>query len=220
MAKNVSSGMEPTVSDEPAPLTNRELYAAGARTFAEAMAEADVIIGGGDLWKDEDLDRLIGVPFAVVGGTFRNAMMREVHGIKMRGDYVTLHCILADEDMMRRSRVDWESRDLTPGAEFLFNDGGTGVRRQMVAYAVAKGYVTLSDTPVADLKTSGALGECDFDYPVQMWKDIHIGDVKFDGGDETTWTFELPRMLVAKRGLRVSTYDTEMYGENSTRYLA
>lgn len=191
----------------------------GAMSFSDMMADSDVIVSDGDHWKDEQLDLLIGVPFAVVGVTFRNELEREFKGVKMRGDYCTVRIVIGDEESLRKAKVDITD-DVYPLREVLFNDGSTGVRRQLVNYLHTKGVIRLSDATGDEVKTGGAMGECDFDMPVHMWKDMLAGETNFDGSDTVTWKYDFPRLLIAKRGLRVSEYENAYTKDGRTRYLA
>lgn len=196
-----------------------ERLLSGGISFSDAMAESDVIVSDGDHWKDEQLELLVGVPFAVVGVTFRNEMTRPFKGVTMRGDYCTVRIVLGDEDSFRKAKVEITD-DVYPLRQLLFNDGSTGVRRQLVNYLTTKGIITLSDATGDEIVTSGPMGDCDYDLPVHMWKDMAAGEVTFDGGDTTVWKYDFPRLLIAKRGLRVSEYENQFTKEGVTRYLA
>lgn len=196
-----------------------EALKSGEITFDEPGL-FDEFLGSDELIKDDVLDLLVGVPFAVLAVTFRGGFTREVHGVKVQGDYASLKIITGDEKSYTRQGVDREKVPFEPLSILRFNDGSTGVRRQVVAYLVAKGAVTLREgIPAEELEVGGKLGESDYDIPVGMWHDVPEGEMRFtpDGGTVFDYTFERP--LIVRRGLRLSEYENEN-GKNVTRYFA
>lgn len=105
-----------------------------------------------------------------------------------------------------------------PDGHVIYNDGSTGIYRQIVQYLAAKGYVSLvkeGETVV----TNGRLGETTLDLPPGDWADIHAGHMRFD---ETGFgLYSVHVRLMCPRGLRLSEYTNEFNPDGSkTRYLA
>lgn len=139
--------------------------------LAELLADAELVQGRALT----DKETLIGTPLVITSVTFRPKGKRDYASV----EYTTLS---------------------KPHIDAVFNDGGTGIRRQLVAYLADKGllpaaYKTDPDATVA----TPAIGNDGI--PVESSR-------RFDG-----------LKLVASRGLRVSTYEYD--GENAaTYYLA
>jgi len=182
------------------------------------MAEADVVEGS-DLFTGDMLSQLEGVPFVILGGTFRTGFVREVKGQKYKGDYVSLEILLGDEKAFAARGVSLDGKAFQPLQVARFNDGSTGVRRQIVSYLAAKGYIQVSDTPLDEIGTAGGkMGDSEFDIPVNYWKDVMQGDLRFDIEGDSVYDFKIPRGLSCPRGLRSSEYRNE-FGDGVTRYL-
>src|SRR5882762_4135539 len=108
------------------------------------VSTADEILGY-DLAAGEVADDLVGIPFALTAVTFRPGVMRG----KTRQAYVSVEVRIANKLDLRLINTRRESSRLAriPGLETLafgpdshvvFNDGSTGVYRQMVKYLHAK----------------------------------------------------------------------------------
>jgi hypothetical protein len=162
-------------------------------------------------------DDLLGVPFIIISLTYREGFPRA--GVK--GDYVSVEAVVADAGILHSrpvlsgiGREHGETRvpdpgDLTvyPNEAVVFNDGSTGVRRQVTGYAIAAG--------IADPGPAGkdVLEPADRQY--QKW--VKGGDqaadkiVAFPNGE--------PFRVACRRGLRRSEYANE-YGDAVTYYIA
>lgn len=195
-----------------------DLIRSGQISFSEAVAEADVVEGS-DLFTGDMLSQLAGVPFVILGGTFRSGFVREVKGKKYTGDYVSLEILMGDDAAFTARGISLDGKAFRPLQVVRFNDGSTGVRRQMVSYLAAKGYIQVSDTPLDEIGTAGGkMGDSEFDIPVSYWKDVMIGDLRFDVESNAIYDFKIPRGLSCPRGLRESAYKNEN-GDGLTRYL-
>jgi hypothetical protein len=185
----------------------------GLIDFAGAIAGADQVEGG-DVWKGDRLDQLTGVPFVIVGGTFREGYLRDGKST----DYVSLECVVADADTLAKKAVKMEGKDFAPKQIVRINDGGTGIRRQIVSYLHQRGYISVAKGDIIEV---GKLGESSFDLPVSAWDDYSIGSLTFDNDGGTIYDFVIPGLLYAPRGVRSSTYKSDITGQNvTTRYLA
>ena len=183
----------------------------------EEVRTADQV-NGHDLAKDELLDALVGVPFLITRLTFRP-------GFPLRGDtavgpkgkvmaYVSCEGVIAPEHVLKRRRVNMENLPFEPGSQVVFNDGSTGIYRQIVAYLEARGLVELPD----GLAEGGEYGTCKYDLPPSDWSEVRTGEIRFD---ETGFAeYEANIRLTCPRGLRVSEYENEYNPAGSkTRYL-
>ena len=81
----------------------------------------------------------------------------------------------------------------------VFNDGSTGIRRQVVQYLMVKGAIPRRDGPLA-----GGMGESVLDTPIVTTADeVQSYDMR----------------LTCPRGLRESEYSNEYTQEGCTYYL-
>lgn len=177
-------------------------------SWEEATYGADEILGH-DLAKDELLDALEGVPFLIHRVYFRPS---EVSG---RKNYVTCEAKIADRTLLERRHVRVDSLPFDPGDLVVFNDGSTGIYRQVVAYLHGKGFIALPDPVVV----RGKYGECSYDLPPDEWANIFAGDLRFTPLGEAVYTANI--RLFAKRGIRISDgYENEWTKDGKTRYLA
>lgn len=183
------------------------------------VTSADEIIGY-DLAKDETADDLVGVPFAIVGVTFRPGLLRG----KERQAYVScevrvapnldLRLINSRREGSRLAGLDTLERlAFGPDSHVVFNDGSTGVYRQVVKYLAAKGYVTLPD-PVVE---AGPYGESSLDLAPYRWASIAAGIAK--PGDDEWLDYSAAIRLLCPRGLRLSLYENDYTQTGKTRYL-
>lgn len=190
--------------------------------FTAAMLEADEVpaAAGLDLAmvKKEDIQHLVGLPFMIVGGTFREGLDRA----KKKTDFLTVAAIIASEDVLSKKRISMDGKPFGPLWLIGFNDGSTGVRRQMVKYLNDKGIIQVNHAS-EELVEVGARGECSYDKLVGEWVHHHEGEITSrdkDGNTFYTWNFELKNGLMCPRGLRTSSYGGKSGDENTTKYLA
>lgn len=188
------------------------------QSWEMATRDADVVLGH-DLAKGEILDALEGVPFLITRLSFREA------DTIARGSYVSCECQVAPQAILEKRRVNFSQLPFDPGELVVFNDGSTGVYRQMVAYLHQKGFITLPDPvtgsgngPRWDEKGKKVIYECSYDLPPEMWKDVYAGDMRFTPAGKGEYTVNV--RIFAKRGIRISTYDNEWTQDGKTRYLA
>jgi hypothetical protein len=180
---------------------------------------ADEILGY-DLARDETADDLVGVPFLMTRLIFRPGVLRD----KLRAAYVSCEVRIAPHLDIRTvnsrregSRLpkleSLESLAFGPDSHVVFNDGSTGVYRQMVKYLAAKGFITLKD-PVIE---AGSYGESSFDSPPSGWADVHTGESQFD--PDGFMGFDSAIRLFCPRGLRLSLYENDYTQTGKTRYI-
>ena len=195
----------------------------GDLDFEAAIAAAEEIPAAGgldlELFSGKRLDELKGVPFLVVAGTFREKMDKK--GIKQ--DFVTLAAIIPSERILKKRHISLEGKSIEPGMVIGFNDGSTGVRRQIVAYLHGNRYIQIVGDDVEVVET-GSRGDCSYDRLVSEWEDHIHGEVSSkedkEGNILFTYEFKLKNGLMANRGLRTSSYGGRNNDENTTKYLA
>jgi hypothetical protein len=147
---------------------------------------------------------LVGVPFVVVGVTYRPGFPRA----GQQGDYVSVECVVADKETLNTAPV----RSMLPadlevyGNEpVVFNDSGTGVRRDLTMHFQGMGLI---DVGMAK-KDENA-----FDRQYQQWAsgaDVATTGIVADANGEKF-------RYLAMRGLRRSDYENE-YGPATTFYF-
>lgn len=182
------------------------------------IGDADEILGY-DLARDETADDIAGVPFLITRVQFRPGVMRG----KERQAYVSCECVIAPDlnltlintrrESSRLPRVTTlDSLAFGPGSHIVFNDGSTGVYRQITKYLSAKGFIELA-SPVIE---TGAYGESSFDQPPSRWTKINAGDPIADDG----FTYYVADIrLFCPRGLRLSLYENDYTQTGKTRYI-
>jgi len=179
--------------------------------WANVTADADRVEGA-------DLERganLIGVPFCITRAVFRQGDFLN-QGIT--GWYVSLEAVIGPASeiarALRRGRIP-EGVELTvePGEDVVFNEGGTGVYRQIVAYLEAKKLITLPEGP-----EQGKYGESRFDTLPPEWQVSDEVTVSLDP-DSGNPNVSVDIKLLCPRGLRSSEYENEYTKQGVTRYL-
>jgi len=194
-------------------LENRNQASPAEAYWADLTSSADQVQGA-DLEKGANL---IGVPHCITQAVFRQGDFLN-QGIT--GWYVSLEAVVAPAReiarALRRGRIP-EGTELTiePGECVVYNEGGTGVYRQIVAYLEAKKLITLPEGP-----EQGKYGDSRFDTLPPEWT-VNVEDIQSvtriapDG--ERTLTFDIK--LLCPRGLRQSKYENEYTKQGVTRYL-
>lgn len=101
------------------------------------------------------------------------------------------------------------------GNRYVFNDGSTGVYRQIVAFLASVGYIELPEGPRGNAKAGTSV----LDTTPEEWADIRQGDVTYDKDGFTCYSSNI--RLYCARGLRVSRYPNPNGGKDSeTWYFA
>jgi hypothetical protein len=181
--------------------------------WAEVTRNADTVEGA-DLEKGANL---IGVPFCITKAVFREG---DFLNQGVTGWYVSLEALIAPAREVarayQRGRIpEGVSLTVEPGESIIFNEGGTGVYRQVVAYLEAKGLITLPDKP-----EGGSWGESKYDTLPNKWEVSDPIRPSAVGPDGTWSEIEFPITLLCPRGLRQSEYENEHTKQGVTRYLA
>lgn len=150
---------------------------------------------------------LEGVPFVIIGVTYREGYMNPQ--TKLLGDYVSVEAVVANKEVLASPQVKHMigGRELTiyPNEAVVFNDGGTGIRRELTELFEHMGLIKVghenSDRP--------------FDVPFMQWE--RGGDLAATG-ITADLNGEVFRYL-CMRGLRKSEYESP-YGDATTWYLS
>jgi hypothetical protein len=196
-----------------APSVEFETYSPlNMQTWDEANVDA-IEFPGFDLLTDERTDALERVPFLVVGATFRPGITTP-EGRAMA--YVSVEALIAPATLIRRNGVDPESLPFTPESHVVFNDGSTGVYRQIVNALEGIGYIKLGESGE---RGNAPKGQSTFDQPPGEWADVRFGELRFD--EEGRGIYYAPIRIRAPRGLRLSKYANPFgAGESTSRYIA
>jgi len=157
-----------------------------AQTAEADQVQGASLIGGRE--NTETLDKLVGVPFLITNVTFRQGDIKVQKTGQLR-DYVSVEATVHPDFRLRFKRD-----------SIVFNDGSTGIYRQIVAYLAGKGTITVPQ----DLPEEGGSNETRY-------------DVSVSNGTEGSASYDI--RLVCPEGLRKSDY-TNDYGDAQTWYLA
>lgn len=210
IARNSDAANRQAVSD----ITNAfvstvTIPTAAGMSFADLAEGADVVHGHS---LEKDKGSLLGVPFVITSVTFRDGAMKGDKRSPTPTNYLSVEAVTADHATLQRLVT---SRRITPevASRFLpnepivFNDGSTGIARQLTAYLHSQGLIQVPEGPEV-----GGMGESRYDAYRASW-------VKGYNPDQPNPRFDI--RLVAMRGLRVSTYETPMSPDDAdTYYLA
>jgi hypothetical protein len=185
--------------------TDIATYTPGAESWDSLVASSDEVLGH-ELVSGEAADKLIGVPFISTRVAFREGVQRA--GAPYRDDYVSCEALVAPQNVLaeraRRGRLDLDEISVDPGEHIIFNDGSSGIYRQIVHYLESKGLIKLPEGP-----DTGGKGESRFDLPRSQW----------DEGEEDG-TDGINIRLLCPRGLHYSEYSNEYTQDGKTRYIA
>lgn len=181
-------------------------YNPGIDTWDSLVTGADEAIGS-ELISGEAADKLIGVPMVIYKVTYRDGVKRA--GSAYRDDYVSCEAVVAPREMLQgradRGRLNLQKISVDPGEHIVFNDGSTGIYRQVTSYLHAKGLISLGP----ELILNGPKGETSLDLPRSQWE---------SGADAAS--AGIPVRLLCPRGLRYSEYETDYSPDGAkTRYI-
>lgn len=171
--------------------------------FAGLWNAAEHSVAGASL--ETDKTNLIGVPFVITSVTYRDGIQRN----KQATNYVSVEAVVADANtlakLVKMGRLVPSILDrVIPEESIVFNDGGTGIPRQLTAFLHRIGMIEVPDGP-----ENGPSGECRYDTYRANWLRGNT-----DGSDPR---FEI--LLKCERGLRVSEYTTPEFGDSSSFYI-
>lgn len=181
------------------------------RSFADLLAGADVAQGG-DLLKGEDPKAdLIGIPFIITRLVFRDGVKYKDGGATKTRNYVSVEIMTADEaTYATRAKFMPDKPAFPPNTQLVFNDGSTGVCREMVAYCHEKGYINVGAVD----KTGGAMGESPFDrYRTEWAKPETVTEAASGKTPEVT----VDVLFYCPRGLRVSEYENDFTSDDGAK---
>lgn len=189
-----------------------ERYNPALHSWDDLASDADTVLGADLVSTDDALfDALVGVPFLITRVFYRPSE----YGTASEGNYVSVEAVIAPEHILRRRRVNIETMPFEPESQVVFNDGSTGIARQITAYLHATGRISLPE-PV---HPEGKRGESSYDLPVSKWTDIHAGDMRFTPTGEAVYVCDI--RLSCPRGIRISDgYEFDGGKDGKTRYLA
>lgn len=165
------------------------------------------------------------VPFVIVGIHVRDGVKRPGPTGYLPTNYLSVECVTADETtlsrLIRQNGVSQmgslvnsvDSLSVRPNEMVVFNDGSTGVARQLVTFLHMTNRINVGDTS----KPNGVMGESSFDRYHGDWVSggRNLGD---DNAPDPA--FYGSPLLKCMRGLRYSEYQAEATGaEARTWYL-
>lgn len=179
-------------------------------SYAELDASDQYRIPGWDLVDNKDF--LMGVPFMIVGVTFQMPVADKARPSGAR-DYVSCRAVIGNDDALAEAvERGWIPGKLAfkPEERILFNDGSTGIRRDIVKILHS---ANLIDVGHEDNPTR-------FDLPWTEWKSFSQSAMQ---GENVVPEFISNHRgnlftIKARRGVRKSEYSNE-YGDAVTYYL-
>jgi hypothetical protein len=177
-------------------------------------------------------EALIGVPLVITGITFQHvealtAAQVKKGAVQPRG-FVSMDAIVGDVPALTRAIKrggvpnvsELKELPVDPEERIVFNDGGTGIRRQLVGILDAAGIIEVGNgEPDKDRRFDRR-----FDLPWFMWDRKPGADNMVELGDNTvpyiTKNHVGTQLLIpVRRGLHASHYTDDVYGEATTYYL-
>lgn len=183
-------------------------------TWDAMAATADTVLGADLVSTDDALfDALVGVPFMITRVVYRPSE----YGTDREGNYVSVEAVIAPGDVLRKRRIDPDALPFKPDSQIVFNDGSTGIARQITAYLHATGRIVLPDND--NIRVEGKRGESSYDLPVSEWTDVRAGELRFTPTGQAVYICDV--RLTCPRGIRISEgYDFDGGKDGKTRYLA
>lgn len=184
------------------------------------QAEA-IDLGGADLLDKDFIDYLVKVPHTIVKVCFyQGKALKNGHD----GAFCTPTAMIAPEDVLAKKFKgnekcsNWTGLPFDPEDIVVYNDGSTGLYRQVVKCLHNSGYIQLPD-PVIE---GGGSGESTYDLHPGKWAGI-TGDRtrarELPRKEDNSWGgLEFNIRISAPRGIRYSEYDGPD-GPTRTRYI-
>jgi len=176
------------------------------------LANSDMYqIPGWDLVDNKD--QLLGVPFIIVGVTFQMPVADKARPAGKR-DYVSCRAVIGGSEelaeALERGWIPNNALAFKPEERILFNDGSTGIRRDIVKI--------LHTAKLIDVGHEGDPAR--FDLPWTEWASFSQSALQGENVVPEFTTNHRGNLftLRARRGLRRSDYSNE-YGDASTYYL-
>jgi hypothetical protein len=168
--------------------------------FSKLGLETKYFTSGFQLVSKQDL---IGVPHVIIGVTYRPGFTDKT--TKEQYSYVSIEAVIADKNTLDSSPVKHYLPDplnVYPNQSVVYNDGGTGVRRELTRLFHQIGVINVGDITA----------DSDFDKPMSKWArgQEHAEDGITSDADGEKFRF------MAVRGLRVSEYEYE--GQPASTY--
>lgn len=175
-------------------------YDRNSMSYEELQSSGFTIeMAGSDLLSSENglIATLIGVPHIITGAYYREG----IEG----GDFVSLEAIIGTEKELTRRRIDLDSLPFEPLDHVVYNDGSTGIYRQITECLYTRGIIALPQPIVPN----GKRGECSWDAPTGQWLGVNSGNVIVTLGESGHTDVFVPIQIKCPRGLRASEYDWE-----------
>lgn len=169
---------------------------------------------------EQDKMSLVGVPMVITRVTYRPKAAKTERG------FVSVEAVIADEDHIRQAvRRGWipgverfDEFPFTPEELVVFNDGSTGIRRQLT--------MMLHSAGVLDIGAFDAGDNSAFDRDWSEWESFATSTRQNLGEDAqgNTVQIDVPDFpdlrIFAVHGLRVSNYTAAGVGDATTFYLS
>lgn len=180
-------------------------------TFDElAEMQAYVLDGFSELDKAE----LLGVPHIITGVTYWLPKPKQRGFIAVEATIASPHIL---GEAVRRGWIkgvtDMATLRFSPNERIVYNDGGTGVRRQITKQLQKHGLIDVGHADMDDTR---------FDLPWTQWNSFSESREQGDKGLVPSLEHNHvgdPLIIFAMRGLSVSEYSNEHTDEGKTYYI-
>lgn len=216
------------MSTEVSTVTGEVVVTKGEKNAFERLASAPGIVTrfGHDLVKGDPLDDLTGMDLIITKITVRKGVDRPENCpfTSLNAGYLSLELLtnpFQRVQIINRCRVaskmepvaSLSDLEIMPGDAVVFNDGGTGIYRDIVELLEGEGYIS---TPSARVRAPKHFSR--YDTVPEEWE-IHKGR-GIESEDDPFLGYETEILVHCTRGIRLSKYDGKFPGEAKTRYLS
>lgn len=191
-------------------------------SYYESLSAGAFVVDSGELIKNEDLGRLFKVPFVITAVAYRKGDIVQ-KGETEPGAYVSITATIADEPTLLKlhkfGRINLDELPFMPEESIVFNDGSTGVKRQITEFLHVQQYIQVAEPD--HIVIGGASGASSFDLPPHKWANVsERGTYVLDEDGFGLYDVTLETRLHCRRGLRPSNYSNEYAKDATTWYLA